>query len=119
MNPKYLLKDELIYQLAIRGINVEGDVHLLRKLFRSVLLEDVPVVPEILAGLDFGKLLNVIAPNVAELDVLVRNGGTGRGNVAARLRTRALHLRNRLLRITGKQQVISGSALAKTEDLRG
>jgi hypothetical protein len=57
MNPKYLLWDELVFELAIWGVNVEGDVHLLHKIFGSVLAEGVSTVLENVAGLDAGVLL--------------------------------------------------------------
>jgi hypothetical protein len=37
MNPNYLYKDELLYELAIRGIVSEADVPALRKLFWAVI----------------------------------------------------------------------------------
>jgi hypothetical protein len=96
MNPNYLLRDELLYELAIRGINVEGDVHLLRKLMRSVWSEEVHIVPEMVAGLDVSEQLDLIGPKFAELEGLLRNTGPGQGSIAARLRTRGLHLENSL-----------------------
>jgi len=32
MNPNYLLRDELEYERVFRGVNLAGDVHLLRTL---------------------------------------------------------------------------------------
>ena len=43
MNPNFLLKDELLYELCSRGISSEADVQTLRRLFRSVVSEDLPV----------------------------------------------------------------------------
>jgi len=43
MNPNFLLKDEVLYELGIRGITSDADVHTLRKLFQSVAAEDLPV----------------------------------------------------------------------------
>jgi hypothetical protein len=43
MNPNFLLKDELQYELKIRGINSEADIQTLRKLFRSVVAEGLPI----------------------------------------------------------------------------
>ena len=57
MNPNYLLRDELVYELAIRGVNLTEDVQLLCGLFRSVLAEDIPVTPKNLVFfLDFRTL---------------------------------------------------------------
>ena len=43
MNPNYLLKDELQYELSVRGISGDSDVQTLRELFRSVVAEKVQV----------------------------------------------------------------------------
>jgi hypothetical protein len=43
MNPNYLLKDELQYELLVTGIKSEADVQTLRKLFRLVFSENVRV----------------------------------------------------------------------------
>jgi hypothetical protein len=43
MNPNFLLKDELLYQWDIRGISSDADVQTLRRLFRSVVSQDLPV----------------------------------------------------------------------------
>lgn len=43
MNPNYLFKDELQYEICIREINSEPDVQTLRKMFRSVVSEGAPV----------------------------------------------------------------------------
>jgi len=40
-NPNYLLKDELLYELLVRGISSDSDVHTLRKLFRAVVTDKV------------------------------------------------------------------------------
>jgi hypothetical protein len=117
-NPNYLLRDELLYELAIRGINVEGDVHLLRKLMRSVWSEEVHIVPETVAGLDVSEQLDLIGPKVAEFEGLLRNTGPGQGSIAARLRTRGLHLENRLCLIIDKEQAISSAELEVVRDLR-
>jgi hypothetical protein len=43
MNPNYLLKDELKYELGVRGIKSKADTQQLRKLFRSLVVEDLDV----------------------------------------------------------------------------
>jgi hypothetical protein len=118
MNPNYLLRDELLYELAIRGINIEGDVLLLRKLMGLVLSEDVHIVPEMVAGLDVSEQLDLIGPKVAEMEGLLCDTGPGHGSVTACLRTRGLHLEDRLHFITDKEQAISSAALEEVRDLR-
>jgi hypothetical protein len=43
MNPNYLFKDELNYELGVRGITSNADTQELRKLFRSLVGEDLVV----------------------------------------------------------------------------
>ena len=43
MNPNFLLKDELLYELGIRGIHSDADTLGLRKLFRSIGARDLPL----------------------------------------------------------------------------
>jgi hypothetical protein len=43
MNPSYLQKDRLLYELGLRGITSVADIQTPRKLFRSVALRDLPV----------------------------------------------------------------------------
>jgi hypothetical protein len=42
MNSNYLLRDDLVYELYIRGLRSEGIIQLLRKL-RPVLSDDDPI----------------------------------------------------------------------------
>jgi hypothetical protein len=43
MNPNHLAKDELLYELSVRGITSEGDTNSLRKLFQSVVTKALPI----------------------------------------------------------------------------
>jgi hypothetical protein len=65
MNTKYLLRDELLYELVIRSVNSAGDVHLLRRHCRSVLVEDIPVTPANVACLETVELLGLTGTKVA------------------------------------------------------
>jgi hypothetical protein len=67
MNPNNLLRDELEYELHIRGIHTEGDVHVLRKIFRSVISEAVPIRPDILGEVELRELVVGISLEVSEL----------------------------------------------------
>ena len=62
MNPNHLLKEELQYELLVRGINSDSDVHTLRKLFRAVVADKVPC-----------DLRNLTTHSVEELYELVVN----------------------------------------------
>jgi len=43
MNPNFLLKDELQYELKNCGNSSDADVQTLHKLFRSVVAEGLPI----------------------------------------------------------------------------
>jgi hypothetical protein len=58
MNPNFLLKDELLYELGIRGIGSDADVQTLRRLFRSVVSEELPVDLSKVGSLGVEKLLS-------------------------------------------------------------
>jgi hypothetical protein len=54
-----------VYELVIHGVNLEGDVHLQRRLCRSVPAEDIPVTPENVDCLETVELLGLIGTKVA------------------------------------------------------
>ena len=56
MNPNYLSKKELIYKLSLRGINTDGEVQWLRKLFRTVMVRDAVPEARRLRGWDVNEL---------------------------------------------------------------
>jgi hypothetical protein len=69
MNRTYLYKDELIYELGVRGITSNADTHVLRRLFRSVVVDDVE--PSYLCERGFDKLYQVALKKILELQELV------------------------------------------------
>jgi hypothetical protein len=99
MNPNYLLRDELEYELHIRGIHTEGDVHFLRKIFRSVISEAVPIRPEIFGEFELRKLVVGISLKVSELEGLVIQPNPSQLHLCTRVKTRIKHLTDHLLRI--------------------
>jgi hypothetical protein len=46
MNPNHLLKDELEYELRVRGIAWAGDANLLRKQLRQAISSGCTALPE-------------------------------------------------------------------------
>jgi pullulanase/glycogen debranching enzyme len=70
MNPNYLFKDELLYELAIRGFTIEGDVPTLRKVFRYVVSVEQPRDLSYLKAVGVNDLYATTASKVAELQVL-------------------------------------------------
>jgi hypothetical protein len=68
MNPNYLLKDELQYQLLIRGIKSEAEVQTLRMLLRSA---NVAVNVSALSRKDIPELIQTVVYKVAEIQTIV------------------------------------------------
>jgi hypothetical protein len=64
MNPNHLGKDDLLYELRIRGITSEADIQSLRKLFRSVVVTDLPVDVSYLRGLNVGELSECVLSKI-------------------------------------------------------
>jgi hypothetical protein len=60
MNPNYLAKDELLYELSVRGIVSDGDTYALRKLFRSVVTRALPVEENLREGFQVGEAVEDI-----------------------------------------------------------
>jgi hypothetical protein len=71
MNPNYLLKDEILYELAIRGIVSEADVPALRKLFRAVIAEGVRFQISYLQAVNVNELYSQIISKTNESQSLV------------------------------------------------
>jgi hypothetical protein len=71
MNPNYLLKDELVYELEVRGITSETDVATLRKLFRMVIAEGIGVQINNLRTANIDELYSPIVSKINELQSLV------------------------------------------------
>jgi hypothetical protein len=67
MNPNYLYKDELTYELGVRGINSNADTHVLRRLFRSLVVEQAIVERSYLCGRGFDELYQVALKKILEL----------------------------------------------------
>jgi hypothetical protein len=96
MNPNYLLKDELLYELDTRGISSDADIQTLRKLFRSVSARDLPLEVSYLQELGGENLYESDLTKLRELQTLVTQPGTKLCVFLPRLRTKILHLRARL-----------------------
>jgi hypothetical protein len=76
MNPNYLGKDELLYELRIRGITSEAEIQSLRKLFHSVVARDLLVDVRHLRGLSVGELSECVLNKIHELQALVTQSQT-------------------------------------------
>jgi hypothetical protein len=104
MNPNYLGKDNLLYELRIRGITSGAEIQSLRKLYRSVVARDLPVDVSHLRGLSVGELSERVLNKIHEFQAVVTQSETALPGLVARVRTKILHLRGRLSHIeaTGK-----------------
>jgi hypothetical protein len=96
MNPNYLGKDELLYELGIREITSEAETQSLRKLFRSVVGRDLPLDASHLRGLSVGEQEECILNKIHELQTLVGQSKTALPGLVTRVQTKILHLRGRL-----------------------
>jgi hypothetical protein len=103
MNPNYLLKDELLYELGTRGISSDADIQTLRKLFRSVSARDLSLEVSYLQELGGENLYESVLTKLCELQALITQPGTSLFVLLPRLHTKILHLRTWLphLQTTG------------------
>jgi len=99
MNPNYLSKDELIYELRLRGINSDEEVQWLRKLFGSVVAREVPPEARRLEGCNVDELYTSVVRKIYELQELVDRPEASIPVLVNRVRTRLLHLRGRVLHL--------------------
>jgi hypothetical protein len=96
MNSNYLLRDELLYELGIRGITSEVEIHSLRKLFRSVVARDIPVEVSYLKGAKEEELYERLLSKTLELQGFINKLETVLADSASRIQTKLLHLRGRV-----------------------
>ena len=95
MNPNYLLKDELLYELLVRRISSDSDVHTLRKLFRAVVTDKVTCDVCNLTTLSVEELFEAVDNKAVEMQNLIKQQEE-LFQLSPRLRTHLQHLRGRL-----------------------
>jgi hypothetical protein len=98
MNPNFLLKDELLYELGIRGISSRADTSSLRKTFRTVCSRELSWHFEYLESATAEDWVSLVTPRIFELQNLVKTSGSVLV-LEWRVSTRILHLRGRLLHL--------------------
>jgi len=108
MNPNYLLKEELRYELLVQGINSDSDVHTLRKLFRAVVADKVPCDLCNLSTQSVKELYELVVNKTLELQALIKQQEAELTLLAPRFRMRLSHLRGRLLHLTELDPSASG-----------
>ena len=96
INPNYLLRNELQYELASRGLNSSGDVQFLRKIFRVVQADGVPSLASYLAQGSFEDMYRCACSKLGELEALYNQLEKGALPPVSRLRTRIAHFWNRI-----------------------
>jgi len=99
MNPNFLLKDELLYELCICGISSDADVQTLHKLFRSVVSEDLLVNLSKVSSLGVEELYASVVSKIVELQNQVTQPKLGLSLLTPGFRTRISHLRGRLVHL--------------------
>jgi hypothetical protein len=104
LNPNYLLKDELQYELLIRSIKSEAEVQTLRTLFRTAVIENVAVNLNEMSELYVQELYQTIVCKVAELRNIVASESAETVTLVPRLRAKIFHVQERLrhLKITNQ-----------------
>jgi hypothetical protein len=96
MNPNFLSKEELLYELRARGISSSAGVQELRKLFRSLCFRDLPLCLDFLATVRVEELILLFENYLSELQALVNQPRSTIFSVEPRFRMRLEHFRNRL-----------------------
>jgi hypothetical protein len=117
MNPNYLYKDELKYELGTRGVSSLGDVELLRKIFRSIQAEEVPSNIQNLGKFDVRELFKSVQGKLAELERLTGQDTNSRPLSRVRVSTRVTHVRNRLRHLQGLYPEVTGEFKVSLESL--
>jgi hypothetical protein len=126
MNPNYLAKDELLCQLKAHGITREGDTHLLRKLFRSVVTRVLPIDAEFREKFQVSEAWEEVVKKTCELQTLLsQTPKVGLLQLVPKVQSKVLHLRGRLRYIEEGQpgQQVDSARLeqniARLEDIEG
>jgi len=118
MNPNYPLKDDLQYELSARGISSDSVAQTLRKLFRSLVAEKVPVDLRNLSTQSLEELYECAANKTLELQALITQQKSELVLLTTRFRTRLSYLRGRLLHLTELDPSASGITTSKYQQVR-
>jgi hypothetical protein len=95
MNFNYLLRDEVQYELCVRGVNSDADVLALRKLLPSVIAQNIPVGLHHLRDVGSEQLYSFVYEKVGELQAQNTQPGSSAQAFVIRMKTRVSHLRER------------------------
>ena len=117
MNPNYLTKEELLYELGIRGIKDDSDTQYLRKLFRRIISRDLPLQWDFLASFRTEELYSCVSTKIYELQEWLTREGLSRNEISLRAGTRVQHLRGRLRHLTQAGLCTTSSELSCSDAL--
>jgi len=112
------LKDELQYELSVQGISSDSDVQTLRKLFRSVVAEKVPVYLRNLSTQSVEELYECVANKTLDLQALITQQKSELALLTPSFRNRLSHLRRRWLHLTELDPSTSGITTSKYQQVR-
>jgi len=118
MNPNYLLKEDLRYELLVRGITSDSDVHTLRKLFRAVVTENAPCDLSYLSTQSVEELFESVVDKTVELQNLIKQQEAQLTQLAPRFETWLHHLRGRFLHLTELDPSAATSTSSRYQQVR-
>jgi hypothetical protein len=114
MNPIYLAKDELLYELHVRGVNSDSDATALRKLFRTVVTRGLAVDISLSDHSVIGELLGQVESKISELQTLVTTTTpTVLPTLVKRVKTKVSHFCRRLAHIEATGQAKESALIEK------
>ena len=117
MNPNYLTKEELLYELGIRGIKDDSDTQYLRKLFRRIICRNLPLQWDFLASFRTEELYSCVSTKIYELQEWLTREGLSRNEISLRAGTRVQLLRGRLRHLTQAGLCTTSSELSCSDAL--
>jgi hypothetical protein len=117
MNPNFLYRDELEYELGLRRFKTEGDAPQLRKSFRSEIKGNEKLQWDYLTSASAVKWICEIEVKICELQDIVKQSAGSLISVLPRARTRLLHLRGRLSHLTDASLCTTKEEVARVERL--
>jgi hypothetical protein len=100
MNPNHLLKDELEYELRVRGIAWAGDANFLRKQLCQAISSCCPALPEKFLTGDVREDFGICVQKLRDLEHYCNDADQSCPLVAARIKSRCLHFLARFQSLT-------------------
>jgi hypothetical protein len=96
MNPNYLTKEELLYELGVRGISCTEDIDSLRRTFRAVYLRDVPIDLQSFDSACVEEWIALLSSRIYELQGFVEKLESQPVLSVSRIQTQVLHIGGRV-----------------------